>query len=85
MILIFSVITPNTITVEEHIVYSYLMFYCFSLNILCTVTSCFTVSVSSLGFTVVLGLTVLHFIKFLLWVVFIDCIGVGLLVATIFW
>jgi hypothetical protein len=41
--------------------------------------------VSSVGFVIVLGLHFIDFIKFILWVVFIDCIGVGLLIATILW
>ncbi|XP_059170542.1 protein unc-50 homolog [Physella acuta] len=45
----------------------------------------FWLCVSSLGFTVALSLGFLGFIKFLLWVIFIDCIGVGLLIATLFW
>ncbi|XP_022079468.1 protein unc-50 homolog [Acanthaster planci] len=40
---------------------------------------------SSVGFAIVLQLGVLHFFKFLLWVVFVDCIGVGLLIATVLW
>ncbi|XP_076351392.1 unc50 RNA binding protein isoform X2 [Tachypleus tridentatus] len=40
---------------------------------------------SSVGFAFVLHLHFLSFLKFLLWVVFIDCIGIGLLVATILW
>ena len=42
-------------------------------------------SVSSIGFGVVLGLHFLGFIKFFVWVVFVDCIGVGLAIATIMW
>lgn len=41
--------------------------------------------VSSLIFALVLGLGAWQFVKFLLWVVFIDCVGVGLLVATALW
>ncbi|XP_038056636.1 protein unc-50 homolog [Patiria miniata] len=40
---------------------------------------------SSVGFAIVLRLGFLQFLKFLLWVVFVDCIGVGLLIATILW
>lgn len=40
---------------------------------------------SSIGFALVLGLTFVGFIKFILWVVFVDCVGVGLLIATLFW
>ena len=42
-------------------------------------------AVSSIGFALVLHLGVLGFLKFLLWVVFVDCIGVGLLLATVMW
>ena len=42
-------------------------------------------AVSSIGFALVLPLGVLGFIKFLLWVVFVDCIGVGLVLATVMW
>ena len=40
---------------------------------------------SSVGFAVALGLGVVGFFEFLLWVVFVDCIGVGLVVATALW
>ncbi|XP_033100327.1 protein unc-50 homolog, partial [Anneissia japonica] len=40
---------------------------------------------SSVGFGIVLSLGFVGTIKFLLWVVFVDCIGVGLLIATFFW
>ena len=40
---------------------------------------------SSVGFAVVLRLSVIGFFKFLIWVVFIDCIAVGIGVATLFW
>ncbi|XP_067663385.1 protein unc-50 homolog [Haliotis asinina] len=40
---------------------------------------------SSVGFVAVLGLSVVAFIKFFLWVVFLDCIGVGLVIATLLW
>ncbi|XP_060080024.1 protein unc-50 homolog [Ylistrum balloti] len=40
---------------------------------------------SSIGFALVLGLTFVGFLKFILWVVFVDCVGVGLLIATLFW
>ncbi|KAK3744872.1 hypothetical protein QZH41_003652 [Actinostola sp. cb2023] len=45
----------------------------------------FWLCVSSIGFAVVLKLHFLGFIKFLLWVVFVDCIGFGLTVATLLW
>ncbi|BFZ24342.1 hypothetical protein BsWGS_27381 [Bradybaena similaris] len=45
----------------------------------------FWLCVSSIGYALVLNLGFLGCIKFLLWVIFIDCIGVGMLIATIFW
>ena len=41
--------------------------------------------VSSVGFTIALHLGFFGFWKFLLWVVLFDCIGVGVLVATLLW
>ncbi|KAJ6667458.1 hypothetical protein lerEdw1_016579 [Lerista edwardsae] len=41
--------------------------------------------VSTIGFAFVLGLGFVETIKLLLWVVFIDCVGVGLLIATLMW
>ncbi|GJQ68150.1 hypothetical protein Trydic_g10725 [Trypoxylus dichotomus] len=40
---------------------------------------------TSIGFAIVLDLTFFRFIIFLLYVIFVDCIGAGLLIATIFW
>ncbi|XP_072039891.1 protein unc-50 homolog B-like [Amphiura filiformis] len=40
---------------------------------------------SSVGFAIVLRLGFIGFLKFLLWVVFVDCIGVGLIMATSLW
>ncbi|XP_041462887.1 protein unc-50 homolog [Lytechinus variegatus] len=40
---------------------------------------------SSVGFAFVLDLHFVGFLKFLLWVVCIDCIGVGLCIATALW
>jgi len=45
----------------------------------------FWLCVSSIGFAFVLKLSFVGFIKFLFWVIFVDCIGVGLLIATSFW
>lgn len=45
---------------------------------------CFDLA-SSVGFAFVLQLGFVEFIKFLTYVIFVDCIGVGLLVATLFW
>lgn len=41
--------------------------------------------ISASGLSLVLRLPFLAFVKFLLWVVFVDCIGIGLVVATLFW
>ncbi|XP_058796566.1 protein unc-50 homolog [Phymastichus coffea] len=41
--------------------------------------------VSSIGFAIVLGLGFIQFFKFLLYVIFVDCIGTGITVASIFW
>ncbi|VEN58490.1 unnamed protein product [Callosobruchus maculatus] len=49
--------------------------------VLFTATLCFT----SVGFAVVLRLSFIQFIKFLLFVIAIDCIGLGILVASLFW
>lgn len=45
----------------------------------------FWLIVSSIGFAIVLKLHFVAFLKFLLWVVFVDYIGVGLLLASAFW
>jgi len=45
----------------------------------------FWLVVSSVGFTFVLGLNFFSFFKFLVYVLFVDCIGVGICVATILW
>ena len=42
-------------------------------------------AVSSILFKFILHLSILGFVKFFLWVVFMDCIGVGLLLSTIMW
>jgi hypothetical protein len=41
--------------------------------------------ISSIVFTFVLGLGIVGFIRFLLWVVLIDCVGIGLVLSTIMW
>ncbi|CAM5075168.1 unnamed protein product [Natator depressus] len=41
--------------------------------------------VSTIGFGFVLDMGFFQTIKLLLWVVFIDCVGVGLLIATLMW
>lgn len=45
----------------------------------------FWLLVSSVGFAIVLRLSIVGFFKFLIWVVFVDCIAVGICVATLFW
>ncbi|XP_064607562.1 protein unc-50 homolog [Liolophura sinensis] len=45
----------------------------------------FWLFVSSIGFSLSLHLGITGFIKFFLWVVFVDCIGVGILIASLFW
>lgn len=45
----------------------------------------FWLCVSSVGFAIVLQLHFIGFVKFLLWTVFVDCIGLGLAVASILW
>lgn len=44
-----------------------------------------SLALSSILFAVVLKLSFGGFIAFFLWAVFIDCIGVGLIIATILW
>ncbi len=41
--------------------------------------------VSTAGFALVLGVSFVAYIKLLLYVVFVDCIGVGMVVATVLW
>ncbi|XP_019868528.1 protein unc-50 homolog [Aethina tumida] len=41
--------------------------------------------ITSVGFAIVLKLGFLQFIRFLLYTVFVDCIIVGIITATIFW
>ncbi|CAG2256719.1 Protein unc-50 homolog A,Protein unc-50 homolog B,Protein unc-50,Protein unc-50 homolog [Mytilus edulis] len=41
--------------------------------------------ISSIGFSVVLKIHFVGFLKLVLWTVFVDYIGVGLLIATTFW
>ncbi|KAK9876831.1 hypothetical protein WA026_015067 [Henosepilachna vigintioctopunctata] len=41
--------------------------------------------ITSIGFAVILHLSFIQFVHFLLYVVFFDCIGIGLIIATIFW
>lgn len=41
--------------------------------------------ISAAGLSLVLQLPFMSFIRFLLWAVFIDCLAVGLVVATVFW
>lgn len=41
--------------------------------------------ISAVGLSLVLHLPFFSFVKFVLWILFIDCLGVGAVVATIFW
>eukprot|EP00128_Syssomonas_multiformis_P009345 Colp12_sorted_trinity150504_noHs@12876 len=45
----------------------------------------FWLCASSVAVALVFGLGFADFMKFLLWVVFVDCIGLGCVVATFFW
>ncbi|XP_029649896.1 protein unc-50 homolog [Octopus sinensis] len=45
----------------------------------------FWLLVSSIGFAFVLKLHFVGFLKFIVWVIFIDCIGVGILIASLLW
>lgn len=45
----------------------------------------FWLIVSSIGFAIILPLRFTQFLKFLLWVIFIDCIAVGILICTFLW
>lgn len=45
----------------------------------------FWLCVSSIGFSLSLGLGFVGGLKFLLWVIFVDCIGIGIMIATLFW
>lgn len=45
----------------------------------------FWLCVASVGFTFVLGLSIWAFFKFLLYVIFVDCIGFGICIATCLW
>lgn len=42
-------------------------------------------AVSTLGFGLVLDMGAVETLKLLLWVVIVDCIGVGLLISTLMW
>uniref|UniRef100_A0A914CAE4 Unc-50-like protein n=1 Tax=Acrobeloides nanus TaxID=290746 RepID=A0A914CAE4_9BILA len=44
-----------------------------------------TLALSSILFALVLKLSFGGFIAFFLWVIFVDCIGVGLVIATLLW
>ena len=41
--------------------------------------------VSSIAFGLVLNLHAVGILKFICWVIFVDCISVGLLIATLYW
>ncbi|XP_044740951.1 protein unc-50 homolog isoform X1 [Chrysoperla carnea] len=42
-------------------------------------------TISSIAFAIVLRLGIIQLIKFLVYVVLVDCIGCGIIVATLFW
>ena len=58
-------------------VYAYVYIYMFYIPLLR--------AVSSVGCAVVFGLSFGAFLRLLLWVVFVDCIGTGIVIATILW
>ena len=81
-------------SIQEHIPGNKRILFVFAnFTLLCFVTMattfnpCFHVVllVSSVGFAFALKLHFLGFFKFLLWVVFVDCIGVGLIIASLCW
>ncbi|KAF5285503.1 hypothetical protein FQA39_LY16628, partial [Lamprigera yunnana] len=41
--------------------------------------------ITSVGFAIVLRLTFWKFVRFLLYVIFMDCIGMGIIIASLFW
>ncbi|XP_015588239.1 protein unc-50 homolog [Cephus cinctus] len=45
----------------------------------------FWLCISSIGFAILLGLGFFQFFKFLFYVILVDCIGTGIIVATLFW
>lgn len=45
----------------------------------------FWLTISTIGFSLFLKLGVVGFFKFWLWVIFIDCVGVGIIIATLMW
>ena len=57
----------------------------FKYNLLVWYDDSVLISASSVGFAFVLKLHFVDFIKFLLWVVFVDCISVGVVIATTLW
>ena len=42
-------------------------------------------TVSSVGFAFVLPLSVFGFFKFMAWVIAVDCVGVGICIASTLW
>jgi len=58
---------------------------CSKYNLLVWYDDSVLISASSVGFAFVLKLHFVDFIKFLLWVVFVDCISVGVVIATTLW
>jgi len=58
--------------------------FSWNLNMSCNILHILS-TVSSLGFFIVLGLAWHEFIKFIIWMLFVDCIGVGIFIATVLW
>uniref|UniRef100_A0A0A9YVQ2 Protein unc-50 n=1 Tax=Lygus hesperus TaxID=30085 RepID=A0A0A9YVQ2_LYGHE len=46
---------------------------------------CLWLLVASVGFIFVLGLSFLSFVKFLIYILLVDCVSVGLCIATLLW
>jgi hypothetical protein len=42
-------------------------------------------AVSSIGCALVFGLGMAQLVELVLWVIFVDCIGIGMLISTFFW
>ena len=71
--------------IQLFLFYSACTFVVSAYHYLTVVATLFLFVVSSLGFTIALHLGFFGFWKFLCWVVFIDCIGIGLCIASVMW
>ncbi|XP_069020422.1 protein unc-50 homolog isoform X1 [Embiotoca jacksoni] len=58
---------------------------CFPVLMLLHYRTLYYCAVSTMGFGLVLDMGVLETLKLLLWVVIVDCVGVGLLISTFMW